>query len=104
MLSYPKFSMGQVLKADQLNDLYACVTQLGELTNTTIAGHIWLRGTILSSESLNQLLRDIESIYQNIGQPKPLWSFNFFHNGMVLKAEHLNEVVREIQKLEALTS
>lgn len=101
-----RFKSGAILHATDLNNIYDTLSKIAKQANINLrARSPWTSGSILTADSLNNLLKDIEQVFDGLGLEKIKWSFGQFKNGTVLKAEHLNEVVDKIQEcIKKLTS
>lgn len=93
-----KFKSGMVLSADDLNNMYAALSQIAKQADIKIGQRPqWKSGSVLTADSLNSFLEDLEQVFDSFGLGKIKWSFGKFKDGTVLKAEYLNEIVEKIQ-------
>lgn len=94
----PKFTSGNVLNAHELNHVYSALEQIAKKANIHfIRKCVWIEGTMLTADSLNDLLDDVELMFKNLNLTKPKWKFGRFKNGTILKADHLNEIVDKVK-------
>lgn len=95
--SLNKFESGMVLRAHDLNNIHEVLLQIADQAGIKLKSNPqWKDGVVLTADSLNILLKDVELILQNLGDRNIKWSFEKFKDGTVLKAEHLNEIVEHI--------
>ena len=89
----PTFQDGQVLSSRELNALYRFIAERGrELGLQMSPKTVWKDHDLLTAEALNQMLDNLDSIYQCQGKKKPSWTFTRFRNKTPLRASQLNEI------------
>ncbi len=94
-----KFASGMVLHAKDLNNLSDTIFHIAQKAKISLRPRPhWKSGTVLTADSLNNLLEDVETVFNGLGLKKPKWSFGKFKNGRVLQAEQLNEIIDNIQR------
>ena len=94
-----KFKSGTVLHAADLNGVRSILYQVAKKNNIHLRSRSpWRSGSILTADSLNNLLMDVEKVFEDLALGKISWSFGKFKDGTVLKAEHLNEIFGKIQQ------
>ena len=94
-----RFKSGVVLHASDLNNIDDVLHQIAKKNNIHLGSRLpWKSGAILTADSLNNLLIDVEKVFAGLLLGKIIWSFGKFKDGTVLKAEYLNEVVDRIQE------
>lgn len=97
--SLKKFKSGVILHASDLNSIYDILHQIAQQANINLGSRSpWISGAVLTAGSLNNLLQDVERVFDELGFEKIKWSFGKFKDGTVLKADQLNEVVEKIQQ------
>jgi len=93
-----KFKSGTILHASDLNNIYGVLSKIAKQTTINLKSKPqWTSGATVTADSLNNLLNDIEQVFDGLGFEKIKWSFGQFKDGTVLKAEHLNEIVDKLQ-------
>jgi hypothetical protein len=96
----PLFQAGEVLRAEQLNSLYALIVKKASEHGLTMQPSIiWSERTILHAQELNNMLNDIDKIYRHIGKQPPTWSFGRFQPRRVLHSSQLNEIIEGVSNL-----
>lgn len=97
--SLNKFASGMALHAKDLNNLSDAIFHIAQKAKIGLRPRShWESGTVLTADSLNNLLEDVEAVFNGLGLKKPKWSFGKFKNGRVLQADQLNEIVDNIQR------
>lgn len=87
-----------VLSACDLNNMYDALSQIAKQADIkTGPKPRWESGAVLTADSLNNFLKDLERVFDSLGLEKIKWSFGKFKDGTVLKAEYLNEIADKIQ-------
>lgn len=93
----PRFKPGQQLTHNDMNLLCWEVSKAAKRNGLDISPLItWTAGSPLTPEQMNQIISDIDTIYEHTNLDSPNWSFGPFKTGGALTADHLNEIWKNL--------